>query len=83
MAKSTKSSQVKLSDQEQVTRHIQGLDPGVGEIVEAIRQVVLSADKEVGEQIKWNGPWKGTIKMGGGWRWWRNKVPVQAGTSCI
>lgn len=47
---------IKLSGTEQVTMHIKKLDPSISKVVEAIRQVILSADKEVGEQIKWNNP---------------------------
>ena len=36
--------------------HIKKLDKDQGEIVEYTRQVILSADKEIGEQIKWNSP---------------------------
>jgi uncharacterized protein YdhG (YjbR/CyaY superfamily) len=46
----------KLSDSEQVTQHIQNLDPGLAATVEYIRQVILGSDKEIGEQIKWNSP---------------------------
>ncbi len=45
-----------VSDQEQVTSHIQKLDPQVGKIVQYIRNVILSTDKEIGERIKWNNP---------------------------
>lgn len=51
MAKSTK-----LSDQEQVTAHIQKLEPELGKIIEALRQIIVSTDKEIGERIKWNNP---------------------------
>jgi hypothetical protein len=47
---------VKLTNSEQVTAHIKKLDPEVGKIVETIRQVILSTDKEIGERIKWNNP---------------------------
>jgi hypothetical protein len=47
---------IKLSDREQVTRHIQKLEPQTGKIVETIRQIILSTDKEIGERIKWNNP---------------------------
>lgn len=47
---------VKLSDSEQVTEHIKKLEPAIGKIVEAIRQIILSTDKEIGERIKWNNP---------------------------
>ncbi|QDK79264.1 hypothetical protein EXU85_11875 [Spirosoma sp. KCTC 42546] len=46
----------KRSDQEQVTEHIQQLDPEIGLLVEALRQVILSTDPEIGERIKWNNP---------------------------
>lgn len=46
----------KLSDQEQVTAHIKKLEPGMAEIVETIRQIILTSDKTVGERIKWNNP---------------------------
>jgi len=47
---------VKLSDSEQVSQHIQKLEPALAEIVEMIRQIFLSTDKEIGERIKWNNP---------------------------
>jgi len=46
----------KLSDEEAVTAHIQRLEPGLSKIVEVIRQIILSTDKEIGERIKWNNP---------------------------
>jgi hypothetical protein len=51
MAKSTK-----LTDHEQVTEHIDKLDPQIREVIELIRQIILSTDKEIGERIKWNNP---------------------------
>lgn len=46
----------KRSDQEQVTEHIQKLDSELGNIVETLRQIILSTDPEIGERIKWNNP---------------------------
>lgn len=46
----------KLSDQEQVSEHIAKLEPQIGEIIEAIRQIILNTDPEIGERIKWNNP---------------------------
>lgn len=46
----------KLSDQEQVTAHIQKLDPYIGEAIETLRQIILSTHPEISEQIKWNNP---------------------------
>lgn len=39
-----------------VTTHIQQMPPALGEIVEAIRQLILQTDPIIGEQIKWNSP---------------------------
>ncbi len=47
---------VKLTDTEQVSLHIKSLDPELAKVVEKIRNIMLSADKEVGERIKWNNP---------------------------
>ena len=46
----------KLTDQEQVTEHIGKLRPMLAEVVETLRQIILSTDKEIGERIKWNNP---------------------------
>lgn len=45
-----------VSDQDQVTAHIQKLDPASGKIVQYLRNIILSTDKEIGERIKWNNP---------------------------
>jgi hypothetical protein len=45
-----------LTDAEQVTTHIAALSAPFAETVGYVRQVILSADKTVGEQIKWNSP---------------------------
>src|SRR4029078_4527394 len=49
MAKTTK-----LTDSEQVTEHIKKLGPGLGKIIQTLREIILSTDKEIGERIKWN-----------------------------
>ena len=46
----------KLTDEEQVTEHIQKLEPALAEIIGTIRQIILKTDKEIGEYIKWNNP---------------------------
>ena len=51
-----KSKSPALPDSAQVTAHIQKLDKKQAAIVQYVRQVILSADKEIGEQIKWNSP---------------------------
>ncbi len=45
-----------LSDHDQVTAHIQKLEPNIGLTVEAIRKMILSVDPEIGDRIKWNNP---------------------------
>jgi hypothetical protein len=39
-----------------VNEFIQQLDPALAEVVEAIRQIILSTDMAIAEQIKWNSP---------------------------
>lgn len=39
-----------------VTAYIQNLEPAFEEIAETIRQIILSTDKEISEEIKWNAP---------------------------
>ncbi len=46
----------KISDQEEVTAHIKKLDPALGKIIEYLRKIILSTDKEIGERVKWNNP---------------------------
>jgi hypothetical protein len=45
-----------ISDKEQVTAHIQRLDPALKVTVELIRHSILTADPSIGERIKWNNP---------------------------
>jgi uncharacterized protein YdhG (YjbR/CyaY superfamily) len=54
--KKTPAKPGKGSDQEQVTAHMQQLDPALAKVVETIRQLILSTDTEIGERIKWNNP---------------------------
>ena len=44
------------SNTERVTEYIQKLEAPVAGIVEAIRQIVLSTNPEIDEEIKWNAP---------------------------
>jgi hypothetical protein len=46
----------KLSDEEQVKQHIDKLEPELKAVVVALRKTILEADKNIGEQIKWNNP---------------------------
>ena len=55
----------KTTSMEQVTEHIQKLDPKLAPLVESIRQLFLSTDPDIGERIKWNNPsfyFKGDMK---------------------
>src|SRR5689334_3483617 len=45
-----------INDPESVTAFIQKLEPEFAKMIEAVRQLILKADKSVGEQIKWNSP---------------------------
>jgi len=45
---------IKLSACEMVTEHIQKLGKPYSDTIETTRQIILSVDKEIGEQIKWN-----------------------------
>jgi hypothetical protein len=47
---------IKLTDQEQITEHIKKLEPTLAEVVKALRKIILSTDREIGERIKWNNP---------------------------
>ena len=49
-------TKIKLTDEEQVSEHIQKLDTPLAEIVETLRQIILTTDAEIGERIKWNNP---------------------------
>ncbi len=51
MSKSTKPS-----DKDQVTQHIQNLEPELGKVITYLRKLILSTDSSIGERIKWNNP---------------------------
>ena len=44
----------KPSNEEEVSAYFGQLDYPLIEVVSALRQIVLSTDQEIGEQIKWN-----------------------------
>ncbi|MBD1383922.1 DUF1801 domain-containing protein [Mucilaginibacter rigui] len=45
-----------LTPQQQVTEHIQNLDPAIRDVIEMLRQIILDTHSEIAEQIKWNNP---------------------------
>ncbi len=47
---------IKPTDSDAVTNHIKKLDPAVGKIVQTLRKIILSVDKDISERIKWNNP---------------------------
>ena len=54
--KTTSKKPAPLSDQEQVTSHINKLGPELGKPIQYLRELILATDKEIGERIKWNDP---------------------------
>src|SRR6185312_13662516 len=46
----------KLSNEEQVTQHIQKLDVSIRDTIQLLTEIILSTDTEISEQIKWSNP---------------------------
>jgi hypothetical protein len=46
----------KASEPDKVDAYMQKLKHPLKEVVEALRQIILSTDSEIGEEIKWNAP---------------------------
>jgi len=53
-AKNSKST--KVSEPDKVDAYMKKLKHPLVKVVEALRQIILSTDKEIGEEIKWNAP---------------------------
>ena len=49
-------SKEKKSDSDLVSDLIKGLSPDFAETVVYLRQVILSTDQQISEQVKWNSP---------------------------
>lgn len=47
---------VALADSAGVDSYMQKLDHPLKDVLEALRKIILSADSEIGEHIKWNAP---------------------------
>jgi hypothetical protein len=45
-----------IHDPEAINAFIKKMSPDFGKLTEAVRKLILSTDKEIGEQIKWNSP---------------------------
>lgn len=46
----------KLTNEAQVTGYFNKLSHPLGNIIEALRKIILNTNKEIAEQIKWNSP---------------------------
>lgn len=49
-------NKIKLSDTEKVKAHIEKLDEFHKEICSLTREIILSSDNSISEEIKWNSP---------------------------
>jgi hypothetical protein len=47
---------IKPSETSKVDGYMKKLDHPLLKVIEALRQIILSTDKEIGEEIKWNAP---------------------------
>jgi hypothetical protein len=54
--KSRQPAPTKPSEQEKVNAYIRGLTHPLANVVETLRNIILSTDPEIGEEIKWNAP---------------------------
>ncbi|MEP7141944.1 MAG: DUF1801 domain-containing protein [Ferruginibacter sp.] len=54
--KTKENNNIKLSQTNKVNEYMLKLDHPLVEVIEALRQIILSTDKEIGEEIKWNAP---------------------------
>jgi hypothetical protein len=52
----TTRGSTKPSEPDKVTAYMKSLEHPLSDVVEALRQIILKADKSVGEEIKWNAP---------------------------
>lgn len=51
-----KNDAAKPTETGKVTEFMQNLEHPLVKVVEALRQIILRTDKEIGEEIKWNAP---------------------------
>ena len=54
--KTKESLTTKRSEPEKVDAYMKVLKHPLADVVEALRRIILSTDKEIGEEIKWNAP---------------------------
>ena len=49
-------AKTKLNNTEQVTKYIQESKHPLADVMQVLREIILSTDAEIGEHIKWNSP---------------------------
>jgi hypothetical protein len=54
--KEKKDDTIKLSEPDKVDAYMKGVKHPLVKVIEALRKIILSTDKEIGEEIKWNAP---------------------------
>ena len=54
--KANKNVTIKLSETEKVDEYMQNLKHPMINVVEALREIILKTNKEIGEEVKWNAP---------------------------
>ncbi|MBS1600102.1 MAG: DUF1801 domain-containing protein [Bacteroidetes bacterium] len=50
------NERIKPSEPEKVNEYMKNCKHPLVKVVEALRKIILSADKEIGEEVKWNAP---------------------------
>jgi hypothetical protein len=56
LMKTKPNTSTKPSEPEKVDAYMRGLKHPLGDVVEALRRIILSTDREIGEEVKWNAP---------------------------
>ena len=51
-----KNGSIKLSETDKVNAYMQNLQHQLVEVVKKLRQIILSTDKEIKEEVKWHAP---------------------------
>ena len=54
--KARQNALTKPSEPEKVDAYMRGLKHPLADVVEALRRIILSTDREIGEHVKWNAP---------------------------
>jgi hypothetical protein len=54
--KAKKTENIKVSEPDKVNAYMKSVKHPLKGVIEALRQIILSTDPEIGEEIKWNAP---------------------------